>query len=84
MTDEGDTHRCINGVSPESCPLLVENSIPTQRAEVHKARGGGSPEVLGVNDVATIELEETTLATWTNERNARQETYHEAIGQPIV
>ena len=64
---------------------LWKTQIRTQRAEVHKAREGGSPEVLGVNDVATIELvEEAALDTWASERNARQGTHQKAIGQPIV
>ena len=37
----------------------------THRTEVHKARDGNDPEVLGVYYVATIELgEEPTLDTW--------------------
>ena len=35
----------------------------TQRANEHEAREGDDPEVHGVDYVATIELEESALAT---------------------
>ena len=40
----------------------------THRTEVHEAREGDGPDVLGIDKIATIELgEELVLDTWMNE-----------------
>ena len=37
---------------------LAENRVRTQRGKVHQAREGDYPVVLGVDDVAAVELED--------------------------
>ena len=43
----------------------------TKRAKEHEAREGDDSGVPGVHDIATIDLEEATLETWTSERRVR-------------
>lgn len=41
----------------------------TERAEAHEAGEGDDPDVLGMENIATIKLEEPTLDAWMSERN---------------
>ena len=52
----------------------------TQRAEVHEAGEGDGPDVLGVDNVATIELEEPVLCTWVREHRIKQRTDKKTVG----
>ena len=53
----------------------------TQRTEVHEAGKGDSPEVLGVDNVKTIELEEEpVLCTRAPEHRIKQRTDQKTVG----
>ena len=53
----------------------------TQRAEVHEAGEGDGPDVLGVDNVATIELEEEpVLCTRVREHGVKQRTDQKTVG----
>ena len=53
----------------------------TQRAEIHEAGEGDGPEVLGVDNVATIELGEKPASdTSVNERSIKQRSNQNTIG----
>ena len=53
----------------------------TQRAKEHEAGEGNDPEVLGVDNVATIELEEEpVLIPWLSEHVVKQGTDQKTVG----
>ena len=59
---------------------LWRAQIRTYRAEVHEAGEGDYPEVLGVDYVATVELqEEPALGTCAGERTIEQRTNQKTI-----
>ena len=63
----------------------METQIHTQSAKVHEAGEGNDPEVLGEDEVTTVELKkEPTLDVWMGGRGVGQETDQKAIGQPSV
>ena len=59
---------------------LWRTKTRTQRAEVREAGEGGGPEVLGVDKVATIELEELVLCTRVREHSIKQRTDQKTVG----
>ena len=53
----------------------------THRTKIHDAGEGEGPEVLGIDNVATIELgEEPALDTWVSGYCVKQRANHKAIG----
>ena len=56
----------------------------TERGKVHEAGEGDGPEVHGVDNIATIELDERELDTWMGERITKRGTDQKTIGQPIA
>lgn len=64
-----------------------EIETPTERGKVHEAGEGDSPEVRGVDYVATIDLGRNgckMLDAWVSERGTRLRTDQETIGQPVI
>src|SRR5579872_6643075 len=58
VIDECNAHRYTGNVSREGPCCLVKTRMHTQRSEIHQAREGNDPTILGINNVATINLEE--------------------------
>ena len=56
----------------------------TQRGKVHDTREGDGPDIHGIDDIATVELEAVALDTWMGERSTKQRTDQKTIGQQIV
>ena len=52
----------------------------TKRGKVHEAGEGDGPEVHGVDNIATIELDERELDTWMGERITKRGTDQKTIG----
>jgi len=65
---------------------MWKGGIRTKRGEVHEAGKGDSPEVCGVDNVATIDLVgvKRVLGTRASERGIKQRTNQKTIRQPIV
>ena len=51
----------------------------TQRSKVHEAGESDSPEVRGVDDIATVELAEPALDAWMSERGIERMAYQKPI-----
>ena len=55
----------------------------TQRGKEHEGGKGDGPDIHGVGNIATVELEEPGLDTCMGERGTKQRTDQKTIGQPI-
>ena len=73
LVDEDDTHPYIDDVMlAQSAVGLWENQIRTDRGEIHEAGERDDPNVCGIDDVTTIELEEQAgLDPWARKSGAR-------------
>ena len=63
---------------------LWRTQIRTHRSEEHKAGESDDPEVHGVDSIATIELEESTLDIGASKQRIKQRTDQKTFSQPIA
>ena len=63
---------------------LWRTQIRTRRTKKHEAGEGDDPEVHGVDSIAAVELEESTLGTWASGRKIKQRTDQKTISQPTT
>ena len=73
LVDGHDTHRYVDNVNSECRATgLRRTRVRTHRGEEHEAGEGDDPEVHGVDNVTTIELEEQpALGAWMRELDAK-------------
>ena len=71
LVEDQDTHHCVDDVSPGClCQFAERSDTYPKWQEVHQTRESDNPVVHGINNVATIELEDGLVSeTRANKEN---------------